>query len=112
MMSDSTLRQTANQIEKLKLQFSQQDGLPFGDVLSSDSVIKAVEEEVGSFRERIFSPIVTLSGFVCQVLSTDHSCREVVSKIRADLIAQGQQPCSPSTGSYCEARSRLPEKLV
>ena len=28
------------------------------------------------------------------------------------MIAQGQTPCSPNTGSYCKARKRLPEGVV
>ncbi|MBF0132648.1 MAG: hypothetical protein HQL75_08695 [Magnetococcales bacterium] len=75
-------------------------------------MIKIVEETAGLFRDRVFSPIVTLSAFIFQVLSEDHSCRETVLKVRSDLIAQGKPPCSPGTGGYCQARDRLPKDLI
>jgi hypothetical protein len=49
--------------------------------------------------------------FLAQVLSADHSCREAVAKLNFWRLARGLQPCSPETGSYCEARQRLPEAL-
>jgi hypothetical protein len=75
-------------------------------------MIKIVEETAGLFRDRVFSPVVTLSAFIFQVLSEDHSCRETVLKVRSDLIAQGKPPCSPGTGGYCQARGRLPKELI
>src|SRR5262249_19393082 len=46
-------------------------------------------------------------GFLSQVLSDDHSCRDAVSRILAHRAASGLEPCSPNTASYCNARSRL-----
>src|SRR6058998_2386833 len=40
------------------------------------------------------------------------SCREAVSRMRPWMIAQGHTPCSPHTGSYCQARQRLPEGVI
>lgn len=71
-----------------------------------------MEDEVGSFRDRFFPPITTLSAFISQTLSEDHSCLEAVTRIRSDLVAQGKNPCSPGTGGYCQARNRLPEDLI
>jgi len=67
---------------------------------------------MGEFRNRIFSPIVTISAFIFQVLSEDHSCQEAVARVMAELVAQGKPPCSPGTGGYCQARQRLRNKLV
>src|SRR6185312_15608690 len=58
-----------------------------------------------------FSPAITLWVFLAQVLSADHSCREAVAKLNFWRLARGHRPCSPATGSYCEARQRLPEPL-
>ena len=87
------------------------DGLFFADRLSPQSVRSACEKLQHEFRERIFSPAITLWVFLAQVLSADHSCREAVAKLNFWRLAQGLQPCSPDTGSYCEARQRLPEAL-
>ncbi len=60
-------------------------------------------------RNRLFPPHLTLWTFLLQVLSPDGSCREAISRLRPWMIAKGQAPCSPHTGSYCKARKRLPE---
>ena len=55
----------------------------------------------------MFSPVTTIWGFLSQVLSDDHSCRDAVSRIIAHRAANGDAVCSPSTASYCNARSRI-----
>jgi putative transposase len=87
-------------------------GLFFSECLSPESVRSTCEKLQHEFRERIFSPAITLWVFLAQVLSADHSCREAVAKLNFWRLARGLQPCSPNTGSYCEARQRLPERLV
>lgn len=63
------------------------------------------------WKQRIYSPMVTLWVFLGQVLSADHSCRSAVARLISFRIANGQSPCSSATGAYCQARSRLPEKF-
>jgi hypothetical protein len=63
-------------------------------------------------RNRLFPPHVTLWTFLLQILSPDGSCRDAISRVRPWMIAQGQTPCSPHTGSYCKARQRLPEGVM
>src|SRR5262249_12357755 len=46
-------------------------------------------------------------GFLSQVLSEDHSCRDAVARIVAHRAANGLKSCSPNTASYCNARGRL-----
>jgi hypothetical protein len=50
--------------------------------------------------------------FLGQVLSPDHSCRAAVARLNAHRVARGRRPCSARTGAYCQARQRLPERLV
>jgi hypothetical protein len=77
--------------------------------------VKIVDEllaEVGYvFRERLYTPAVTLWVFLSQVLSSDHSCSDAVARLLAWRTAHREPPCSPETGAYCSARSRLPERL-
>lgn len=87
------------------------DGLFFSERLSPQSVRSACQTFQHEFRDRVFSPAVTLWVFLAQVLSADHSCREAVAKLNFWRLARGLRPCSPTTGSYCEARQRLPEPL-
>ena len=64
------------------------------------------------FRDRVFSPATTIWGFLSQVLSEDHSCRDAVSRIIAHRAANGDTVCSPNTASYCNARSRILTKVL
>jgi Transposase DDE domain len=68
-------------------------------------------QEVGKTRDRIFTPMVTLSLFLSQLLSDDHTCLPAVTRLLAWRTARGLSPCSVDTGGYCKARQRLPEAL-
>lgn len=103
-MSQRTIRQIRDQIQLLR----EAPQLPFCDLLDADLVQDVLRLEEVTFRDRIYSPIVTLWVFLSQVLSTDHSCRLAVTRLVAHRTASGQDPCSPETGSYCKARQRLP----
>jgi hypothetical protein len=87
------------------------EGLFFSEHLSAESVRAACKKLQHEFRERIYSPAVTLWVFLAQVLSADHSCREAVAKLNFWRLARNFKPCNPETNSYCEARQRLPENL-
>ena len=87
------------------------NGLFFSERLTPESVRAGCEKLQHEFRERVFSPAVTLWVFLAQVLSGDHSCREAVAKLNFWRLARDLKPCNPDTSSYCEARQRLPEQL-
>src|SRR6516162_7942820 len=90
----------------------QQRGLPFAEYLPAQ-LIQQTARTVGCFfRERIFTPAVTLWTFLSQVLDADHSCRQAVARLLAYRTACGLRPCSPDTSAYCKARGRLPEALL
>lgn len=97
------------QISFLRRQFLQDGDLPFAKVLSSASIAKVVQSTGLNWRERIFSPIVTLWVFLGQVLSADNSCRAAVARLNAHRVSQGASSGSAATGGYCQARKRLPE---
>src|SRR5258708_87074 len=69
-------------------------------------------DEGCSFRERIFTPAITIWIFLGQVLDQDHSCRQAVLRFVAWLSALGRSRCSSETGAYCRARQRLPEGVL
>lgn len=100
---------------KLSVLRTQQDkapGLPFSEVLTETRIQAVLDELKISFRERIYSPCVTLWVFLSQVLSADQSCRQAVARLLAFRVAKGHQACSTETGSYCVARQHLPEELL
>jgi hypothetical protein len=80
--------------------------------LPAHQVEQALRDENVSFRDRLFSPLVTLWAFLSQVLDPDHSCRAAVCRFLAWRAARGLAPCSADTGAYCKARSRLPEAVI
>lgn len=110
-MRHCTARMRSHQIETLRSQFAQADGLPFADVLPAERVQKALDEEGASWREVVYTPAVTLWAFLTQVSSPDASCRAAVARVLAWLVGQGRRLCSPKTDPYCKARQRLPEAV-
>src|SRR5438094_675316 len=97
-MPHSTPTRRARHLQTLRTQFAQADGLPFADVLPAERLERAFHEEKASWREKVFTPVLTLWAFLAQVLSPDASCRAAVARVLAWLVSQGQRPCSPQTG--------------
>src|SRR6516165_6886040 len=97
-----------DQVNFLRRQFLQDGGLPFTDVLTQEVLTQALAA-VGTWLNRVFSPVVTLWVFLGQALAADQSCRAAVARLIAHRVAQGLPPCSAESGAYCQARRRLPE---
>src|SRR3954449_7994492 len=95
-------------LDQLRARFARNDGLPFADVLTESRIHDALDEHGVRYRNRVFNPVTTLWGFLSQVLSDDHSCRDAVARVIAHRAANGLETCSPNTASYCNARGRLP----
>ena len=95
-------------LQTARARFARNDGLPFADVLAEASILDVLDEHGVEYRDRVFNPVTTIGGFLSQVLSEDHSCRDAVSRIIAHRAANGLGACSPNTASYCNARGRLP----
>lgn len=73
------------------------------------------------YRNRFFTPTLTLWTFIAQCLDPDHSCRSAVARALdwwRRRRAPGQRRDRPvgehshDTGAYCRARERLPEHLI
>jgi putative transposase len=97
---------------RLANQFSNSNTLFFNSQLSAEAIHEACHSMGHSFRERIYSPAITMWMFIGQVLSHDHSCRDAISRLNVWRVANGKQPCDTDTKAYCDARQRLPEQLV
>lgn len=88
-------------------------GVTISGVLTVEEVAAAAEACDLRFRQRLFSPFVTLWLFVWQALSPDGSCREAVLRRCADRpINDRGKAIVATTGSYCRARQRLPLGLI
>jgi hypothetical protein len=95
----------------LKRQFLQGGTDVFAQILGDQEIAAVADELVEPYRERIYSPLDTLRLFVGQVLSADRACQDVVGRCLSERIAQGLSPSALNTGSYCDARQRLPITL-
>lgn len=99
-------------LEQFRRHLQEADGLPFSELLSPEKVARALTALGVTFRERVYTPVVTLWTLLSQVLSADHSCRDAVGRLLAWRLSQGKSPCSSKTTSYCEARERLPVEVM
>lgn len=101
-----------NRAKILKRYLTQSVGLPFAEVLSASTIEAVLDEEQVRYRRVVFTPIVTIWAFLSQVLSTDKSLRNTVSRVAAWLAQAGERVPSLDTGAYCKARQRLPERVL
>src|SRR5262249_15619883 len=84
-------------LDQLRARFARNDGSPFADVLTESRIRAALDDPGVPYRDRVFTPVTTLWGFLSQVLSEDHSCSDAVSRIIAHRVASGLPACSPNT---------------
>lgn len=99
-------------VVEFKQRFADYPTKALGELLPEESVCRIVEEETGSFRERIYPPLTTLGLFLGQALSPDGACQDAVALCLSARTAQGAAPCSLNTGPYCKARQRLSSRLI
>ncbi len=88
------------------------DSLAFFKLLTSPEILHQVESVLPEHRERLFPPTETLSMFLAQAMSADGSCQSVVNDAAIKRLLGGLPICSTHTGAYCQARKRLPLKMI
>lgn len=99
-------------VELLQQQFQAGVALPFGASLSNATLQELFEANRMRWRDRLFTPIVTLWTFVLQVLDADKTERNAVSRIMAWLAPTGASCPMGDSGAYNKAKRRLPETVV
>jgi hypothetical protein len=97
---------------RFKQKFAQSIGLPFQELLPVSEIEKAIKELSIKYKQRLFSPAVTIWAFLSQVLDFDKSCQNAVSRVITWLSGENVELPSTDTSAYCQARKRLPEKLL
>ena len=110
-MDQSTTASPRDQLHSVRDHLTRQAGLPFLDTLSRASVESACRCLGHVWRRRIYTPWVTLNLFLAQILSDDQSCDDAVDRFQKFRYDKGLPAVAPETGSYCEARQRLPEPI-
>jgi hypothetical protein len=110
-LKDNKVKRIRQKIVMMRRQFLQDDTGVFAQALGDQEVSDVVDELVAPHRVRIYPPLDTLRLFVGQVLSADRACQDVVGRRLSERVAQDQPVNALNTGSYCDARQRLPIKL-
>ena len=98
--------------EILKEQFFKSLGFPWQDILPESRLSEILEEEGIAYRNRLYTPVVTLWAMIHQVLSPDKSLRNTLKCMSTWLRAAGEAAPSADTGAYSKARGRLSEALL
>ena len=86
--------------EILRRQLSQRVGQPFANILNEKVIEAAIESAQLKYRNRLFTPIVTIWAFLSQVLDPDKSLANAVKQIRCCLAVEGADVPSRNTGGY------------
>jgi hypothetical protein len=107
-LSQSTRKWILQKVQAL----AESNVLPFHDILDADMVRVALAQEGVTFNTCIYTPLVTLSVFLSQVLDPDHSCRAAVARLIVWLAINRRKTCAAETNTYCEARQRLPLGVI
>lgn len=77
--------------------------------LLSDHEIELVCRHLGyTWRDRIFTPAVTVKSMIHRALNPDKSIRAVLTDL---AVVDDRLKRTPADASWCEARSRLPEAI-
>ena len=110
-MVQSTDAPSRSQLDSVRDQLGRDPGLPFLKLLSRPLVEASCRRCNHFWRQRVYTPWITLGLFLSQILSDDHSCDDAVDRFQKYRYDQGLPCVSPETTSYCQARQRLPEEL-
>jgi hypothetical protein len=104
------MKQLSNYVELLSNRINKGIGSLFDEMLPESMIQQILTEEGISYRNRLYTPIITLWTWLHQALDKDKSCKNAVSRIVSCLAAH--TPPSANTGAYCKARKRIEETLI
>ncbi len=81
-------------------------GLPFRTHLSEEDIQSVVRTSTISWRERVFSPSVTIWAMLSQILNSERACRQVSARVAAYLIKRIVADILPNRPNRVEPRVR------
>ena len=97
-----------NRAAILKQKFQSSLALPFEQALPEAVIQKVLTEHGVSYRQTLYTPIVVVWAWLSQILDSDKSLSNAVSRVVAWLSSAGEGVPSADTGAYSKARKRLP----
>jgi len=103
---------TLAQIRKEIIARRDSDELLLPKIFDDQTVDQLARKFGPAGRERVYTIARTTSLFIHQVLSKKGGCQEIVHRFNAQRKSENLLPVSTNTSSYCEARHRIPVKLL
>lgn len=97
-----------DQISVMTEEWNGAGSCPYSQLVTCEMIDIACDKCRMEFRDRVYNPSVTMWTFLAQVASRDHSCRDALTRLLAWRAAEGSDPISLESNSYCRARQRLP----
>jgi hypothetical protein len=111
-MHKYTQGRLSRQVRRVRQHVVDDRDLCFRRLLPEAQVQAALERHQVHYRERLYTPLLTIWTFLYQVLAADQSCRAAVARLLAFLCVGGEGSGSAKTDPYCKARQRLTEELL
>jgi hypothetical protein len=107
-------RKPLTQIESLRRQQARVDTLSLRLLQRTFGRFLPLELLKGASPQRRcpYTPLVTFSGFLWQVLDPASSCRKAVTRVQALCREANGRVVSPATGAFCLARANLSVRLL
>ena len=94
---DSQVRRAS----QCRRQILEDQDLCFTELLPKEQIEAAIDRHKVRYRERLYTPLVTIWTFLYQVLAPDQSCRAAVARLLAFLCVGGNGSGSAKTDPYC-----------
>lgn len=110
LVSINTINFSGNHVKSIVRQIQSSKELAFKEILSTE--LLAEKLSTLEYRDRIFTPEMTIFAFLAQVMGQDQSCSSAVTQVIAHLARSGEEVPSMNTAAYSKARSRLPENIL
>jgi len=88
------------------------DQMRLSKIFTDQDIHQLCEELEIDFRERDYTPAVTLGLFVAQMLSRGDACSTVTTRFNRERKREGLPALSEDGSTYCKARARLPVELI
>lgn len=107
-----TERKGRSRVGEFREKLAKNPGALFDGVLSEEEINEECLWLGHVWRERIFTPLVTLWTFLNQVLEIGSSCGEAVARVLSYLSVTTGLDASHDPSAYSKARKRLPEQLA
>ncbi len=92
-----------SQVRQFLTRFAQDGSSALTRLLDAEQLQALMQRHCPQYRDRVYSPLATLSLFLEQVLGADHSCQDTVARGLSSRVAQNLTPSSLNTGPYLQS---------